>query len=65
MRIRSPTAFLVNVGEPCGLNYSTDYPDPRGGIYFNLSNNLWGTNFTLWSEGSLTYRFTFEWLPAK
>lgn len=30
VRIRSPTAFLVNVGEPCGLNYSTDYPDPRG-----------------------------------
>ena len=30
VRIRSPTAFLVNEGEPCGLNYSTDYPDPRG-----------------------------------
>lgn len=65
VRIWSPTAFLVNVGEPCGLNYSTDRPDPRGGIHFNLSNNLWGTNFTMWSEGSLTYRFTFEWLPAK
>lgn len=40
-------------------------PTRAGGIHFNLSNNLWGTNFSMWNEGSLTYRFTIEWLPGK
>lgn len=62
VRVWSETAFLVNVGEARGLNYSTQYPDKKGGIHFNLSNNLWGTNFTMWNEGSLTYRFLAEWL---
>jgi hypothetical protein len=62
IRIWSDAAFLVNVGEAKGLNYSTQYPDKNGGIHFNLSNNLWGTNFAMWDEGSLTYHFTIEWL---
>ncbi|MBP3518570.1 MAG: DUF5054 domain-containing protein [Parabacteroides sp.] len=62
IRIWSEAAFLVNVGEARGLNYSTQYPDKRGGIHFNLSNNLWGTNFSMWNEGSLKYRFTVEFI---
>lgn len=60
IRIWSEAAFLVNVGEARGLSYSTEYPDKEEGIHFNLSNNLWGTNFSMWNEGSLTYRFTVE-----
>lgn len=60
VRIWSEAAFLVNLGEACGLGYSTSYPDKEGGVHFNLSNNLWGTNFSMWNEGSLTYRFTVE-----
>lgn len=62
VRIWSKEAFLVNVGEAMGLNYSTSYPDMQGGIHFNLNNNLWGTNFTMWNEGSMTYHFTVEYL---
>lgn len=62
LRIWSETAFLINVGKASGLDYSTEYPDMQGGIHFNLSNNLWGTNFTMWNEGSLTYRFILEWM---
>lgn len=62
IRIWSEAAFLVNVGEAKGINYSLDYPDKQGGIHFNLSNNLWGTNFQMWNEGSLSYRFTVEWI---
>lgn len=62
VRIWSKEAFLVNVGEARSLNYSTSYPDIQGGIHFNLSNNLWGTNFTMWNEGSMTYHFTVEYL---
>ncbi|RHU29393.1 DUF5054 domain-containing protein [Parabacteroides sp. TM07-1AC] len=60
IRIWSEAAFLVNVGEARGINYSLDYPDKKGGVHFNLSNNLWNTNFRMWNEGSLTYRFTIE-----
>ena len=60
IRIWSEDAFLFNVGEAQGLNYSTSYPDVKGGVHFNLSNNLWGTNFKMWSEGSITYNFTIE-----
>lgn len=59
-RIWSREAFLVGVGEAGGINYSTDYPSLDGGIHFNLSNNLWGTNFSMWNDGSLTYHFTIE-----
>lgn len=62
VRIWSEAAFLVNIGEARGINYSNEYPDKRGGIHFNLSNNLWGTNFNMWNEGSLTYRFMVEWM---
>lgn len=62
IRIASEAAFLVNIGEAKGINYSLEYPEKQGGIHFNLSNNLWGTNFGMWNEGSLTYRFTIEQL---
>lgn len=35
-------------------------PDPadwRAGIRFNLYNNKWGTNFPMWWEGSIAFRF--------
>lgn len=60
IRIWSKDAFLVNVGSADGLDYSTSMPDTAGGIHFNLSNNLWDTNFSMWNDGSLTYRFTVE-----
>lgn len=60
IRIWSEAAFLVNVGEAKGINYSLNYPAKKGGIHFNLSNNFWNTNFSMWNEGSLTYRFTIE-----
>ncbi|MGN0233247.1 MAG: DUF5054 domain-containing protein [Bacteroidaceae bacterium] len=60
IRVWSKDAFLVNLGEPDGLAYSTEYPSISGGIHFCLNNNLWGTNFTMWNEGSMAYRFTLE-----
>lgn len=60
IRIWSQEAFLVNVGEARGLGYSINKPDINGGIHFDLNNNLWDTNFSMWNEGSLTYHFTVE-----
>lgn len=59
-RIYSDEAFLVSIGKARGLSYSTAFPHVEDGISFNLSNNLWGTNFSMWNEGSLTYHFYIE-----
>ena len=60
VRIYSLDAPLVSVGERNLLNYSTQQPDISGGIHFCLFNNVWGTNFTQWFEGSISYRFKIE-----
>ena len=63
-RVTSTDALLAQWGEPKGLAYSTEQPSPRrGNLHFNLANNLWGTNFSMWNEGSETFRFTVERLP--
>jgi len=60
VRIISLDAPLVVVGERKMLNYSTELPDLKEGVHFCLFNNLWGTNFSQWWEGSITYRFIIE-----
>lgn len=62
IRITSLDALLVAVGEASLLNYSLDQPDIKKGIHFCLFNNVWGTNFSMWFEGSITYRFKIEFL---
>lgn len=63
LRITSPDALLVAVGRRHGLAYSTDATDLSQGIHFCLYDNLWGTNFAMWWEGSIRYRFHVELLP--
>ena len=60
VRITSLDAPLVVIGERKVLNYSTNLPDLSQGIHFCLFNNLWGTNFSMWWEGSISYRFIIE-----
>lgn len=62
LRITSPDALLVAVGERNALNYSPELPDLRQGIHFCLYNNLWGTNFSMWWGGDMRYRFYAEWI---
>jgi hypothetical protein len=60
IRITSLDAPVVAIGERNALNYSTFLPDLSQGIHFCLSNNLWGTNFTMWWEGSISFRFKID-----
>jgi hypothetical protein len=62
VRITSYDAPVVAVGERNALNFSKRPPDITKGVHFCLSNNLWGTNFRMWYEGSMTYRFKIEFL---
>ena len=59
-RITSKDAMLIGLGDDPGLNFSTSPVEIHKGLHFNLCNNLWGTNFCMWNEGTLTYRFTVE-----
>ncbi|GHT16827.1 hypothetical protein FACS1894189_1500 [Planctomycetales bacterium] len=60
IRITSLDAPVVAIGERNALNYSASQPDITKGVHFCLINNLWATNFTLWWEGSISYRFKIE-----
>jgi len=60
VRITSLDAPIAVIGERKMLNYSTQSPDLKQGVHFCLFNNLWGTNFSMWWEGSISYRFIVE-----
>lgn len=60
IRIWSKEAFFINLGAHPGLNYDESLPNLNEGVSFNLSNNLWGTNYSMWNEGTLTYHFVIE-----
>ncbi len=65
IRITSQDALLISIGGRNLLRYPAVQPDISKGLYFCLFNNLWGTNFSMWFEGSITYRFTIELDPAQ
>ena len=42
------------------MNFVSTPPDFRAGVRFNLHNNKWGTNFPMWCEGTLRFRFDLQ-----
>jgi len=49
-------ALVAPAGAPF-LPFQPQIPDFTGGMRVNLYNNKWGTNFPMWWEGSLAFRF--------
>ncbi|MHA6297048.1 DUF5054 domain-containing protein [Devosia sp. CAU 1758] len=39
------------------IPYNPERPDYGAGLRFNLYNNKWGTNFPMWWEGTVAFRF--------
>ncbi len=58
--IESLDAPLTAPGGPALLTFTNDQPDMEKGIVYNLYNNMWGTNFPMWCEGDLLFRFTLR-----
>jgi len=50
-------ATLVSPGKPRLLDHSNQLPSRTEGIYFNLYNNVWGTNFVMWNDADAKFRF--------
>lgn len=54
-------AALVSMGSPGVYEYHPVYePREEGTLYFNLFNNMWGTNFPQWMGGDFCYTFVIE-----
>lgn len=58
VRISPLDSPLVAVGQPGIYRFDNRVPNPDLGSHFNLHNNFWGTNFTMWFEEDMRYRFT-------
>ncbi|MEN6324332.1 MAG: DUF5054 domain-containing protein [Proteiniphilum sp.] len=58
--INSLDAALVAPGERNLLNFNNRLPEDQDGMHFCLHNNVWGTNFTMWFEDDMKYRFTLK-----
>lgn len=61
LQVASLDAPLFSLGGPGVFEFYRSFPENRGtGIWFNLFNNMWGTNFPQWIEGNLRYRFVLR-----
>lgn len=54
-------ALASDDGRPHLLRFTRDQPDLAAGVWICLHDNLWGTNFPMWSEGRARFRFTLGW----
>lgn len=59
LAIRSLDAALVAPQEPMLLNFC-DHKPGDSKVYFNLYNNIWGTNFPMWYDEDARFRFELE-----
>ena len=55
--IETIDAPLVAPGIPSLLNFGNSQPDLSKGVYFNLYNNVWATNFRMWYEEDARFSF--------
>ena len=62
--LRTLDAPLVAPGRPSLLDPDPAPLDLAGGAWVCLHDNVWGTNFPMWSEGRARFRFDLSWMPA-
>jgi len=58
--IASLDAPLLAPGECTLLNFDNRLPEANEGVHFCLHNNVWGTNFVMWFEDDMKYRFVLK-----
>lgn len=54
---------LVSLGRPGIYRYDKEWKDREPKVFINLFNNIWGTNFQQWIEGSWSSRMRIWALP--
>ena len=59
--VQSLDAPLMAVGDPGIYTYGPVFDQAKKPVlYFNLFNNMWGTNFPQWTGGDFTFRFRLQ-----
>lgn len=58
--IETVDTALVAPQEPSLLNFTNAKPFDTDGVYFNLFNNIWDTNFPMWYEEDARFRFVIH-----
>ncbi|MDB5083955.1 MAG: glycoside hydrolase [Bacilli bacterium] len=65
VQIETLDAPLVAPGERRLLQFDNTFVSLDGGMHFNLHNNIWGTNFPMWCEDDLKFRFAITMESAR
>lgn len=60
LAIETLDAPLVALQEPSLLHFVNEKPQDEEGVYFNLYNNVWATNFPMWYEEDARFRFVLH-----
>lgn len=63
--LRGLDTGLCSIGAPSLLNFSRVLPNPREGVWFNLYNNVWGTNFPMWYGQDARFRFALDFAECE
>lgn len=58
LSIQSKEAPLFSFGRRSLLKFDNKQPSLNEGIFINLFNNIWGTNFPAWYEGDMCHHFS-------
>jgi hypothetical protein len=61
MELTLVDAALVAVGRQRLVEFDDAPADPSGPVHVLLHDNVWGTNFPLWSSDDQTFRFRLAW----
>ncbi|CAG7616186.1 DUF5054 domain-containing protein [Paenibacillus allorhizosphaerae] len=65
VQIETLDAPLLAPGKRRLLQFDNSFASLDEGMHFNLHNNIWGTNFTMWCEDDLKFRFAIMLESAK
>lgn len=64
--VKTMDAPLAALGDPGVYRYSPVFTEPEHPtVYFNLFNNMWGTNFPQWMGGDFSFRFSLSGITRK
>lgn len=58
--LKTEDTALVAPEKPSLLNFTNELPNKNSPVYFNLYNNVWGTNFPMWYGEDARFRFTVK-----
>ena len=60
LRLTTLDAPLIAPGDRTLLNFDNAIPKAEDGVHVCLYNNVWGTNFVMWFDDDMRFRFTLE-----